>query len=274
MAAAIAARIHLLFDDTAAKLNHKEEWETIIFPLDKAISMDEAIAVDYDDRDLVKEPTGEAVYELPEAPVHTVTYFRKVRSAIKDHLYRNQKVTVFRNVDLKLYARVGELRAEFEERCRKEADKREDNEAEKLRTTYEARIKRTQDMLDRAEDRLEELEVDLSSRKTDELLSGIGTVMNMFLGGKRSSRSIATEIRRVSSKRKQTRKSGQKITSASNRVEERAAQLEDLQNELADKLLMLDDEWDTRARNIEELEVGLEKTDIQIDELSLVWVPV
>ena len=273
-AAAVAARVHLTYDDTKAKLNHKEEWETILYPLTDIISAEEAVAVDYDDRDMVERKPKSIIYELPDAPVHTVTYFKKVKTAIKDHLYRNQNVTVFRNVDLKLYSRVGEQRQDFEERCRKEADKLEDEAADKLRTTYETRIKRARDMLDRAEDRLEELEVDLSARKTDEILSGIGTVMSMFLGGKKTSRSIATEIRRASSKRKQTRKSGQQITSASNRVEERAAQLEDLENELADKLLMLDDEWDAKARNVEELEVGLEKNDIQIDELSLVWIPV
>ena len=98
--------------------------------------------------------------------------------------------------------------------------------------------------------------------------------MTMFLGGKKSSRNIATELRRVSSRRKQTRKTGQKISSATNRIDERLAQLEDLENELADKLLFLDEEWDTKAANIEELEVGLEKTDIQLDELSLVWIPI
>lgn len=272
--AAIVARVHLLFDDTKAKLKHEEEWETVIYPLSANLSMDQASIVDYDKRDLVtKEPDGIA-YELPDAPVHTATYFKKATQEIKNHLYRNQSVTVFRNVGLKLYSRVGESREDFEARCRKEADKAEDIAADKLRTTYEARIKKARDMLDRAEDRLEELEVDHSSRKTEEILSGIGTVMTMFLGGKKSSRNIATELRRVSSRRKQTRKTNQRMSTATNRVDERLGQLEDLQNELADKLLMLDEEWDTKAATIEELEVGLEKTDIQLDELSLVWIPV
>ena len=273
-AAAIAARVHLLYDDTKANLKHEEEWETVIHPLSANISMNDAVSIDYDKRDLVTKEPDDVVYELPEAPIHTATFFKQVATEIKNHLYRNRSVTVFRNTDLKLYSRVGESKEAFAERCRKEADKAEDAAANKLRTTYEARIKKARDMLDRAEDRLEELEVDHSSRKTEEILSGLGTVMTMFLGGKKSSRSIATELRRVSSRRKQTRKTGQRISTATNRVDERLAQLEDLENELADKLLMLDEEWDTKSINIEELEVGLEKTDIQLDELSLVWIPV
>lgn len=273
-AAALVARVHLLFDDTKAKLKHEEEWETVIYPLSANISMDDAVSVDYDKRDMVNDEPDDIVYELPDAPIHTATFFKKATQEIKNHLYRNRAVTVYRNVDLKLYSRVGESKEAFKERCRKAADKAEDVAANKLRTTYEARVKKARDMLDRAEDRLEELEVDHSSRKTEEILSGLGSVMTMFLGGKKSSRSIATEIRRVSSRRKQTRNTGQKISTATNRVDERLAKLEDLENELADKLLMLDELWDTKAGNIEELDVGLEKTDIQLAELSLVWIPV
>ena len=271
---AIAARVHLLYDDTKAKLKHEEEWETVIHPLSTPFSLDEAISLDYDQRDMVTKEPEDIQYELPEAPIHTKTYFNKASKEIKDYLYRSRSVTVYRNTDLKLYSRIGESKEDFTERCRKEADNAEDLAADKLRLTYEARIKRARDMLDRAEDRLEELEVDHSSRKTEEILSGIGTVMTMFLGGKKSSRSVATELRRVSSRRKNTRKTGQKISTATNRVDERLGQLEDLENELADKLLFLDEEWETKAGNIEELEVGLEKTDIQLDELSLVWIPV
>ena len=273
-AAAIVTRVHLLYDDTKAKLKHEEEWETVIYPLSQHLSMDNASTVDYDKRDLVTKEPDSIAYELPDAPIHTATYFKKASQEIKNHLYRSRSVTVYRNVDLKLYSRVGESREDFAARCRKEADKAEDMDADKLRTTYETRIKKARDMLDRAEDRLEELEVDHSSRKTEELLSGLGTVMTMFLGGKKSSRSIATELRRVSSRRKQTRKTGQRITTATNRVDERLGQLEDLENELADKLLLLDEEWDAKVTNIEEIEVGLEKTDIQLDELSLIWIPV
>ena len=273
-AAALAARVSLLYDDTKAKLRHEEEWEAVLYPLTDPLRVEDAIPVDYDERDFLPAPPSDATYELPEADIKSTTFFKAAKKEVADYMYRSKTVTVYRNPSLKLYSRIGESEQDFTERCRKEADNLEDAAASKLRDTFNTRIKRTRDMLERAEDRLEELEVNHSARKTDELLSGVGAVMTMFLGGKRSSRSIATELRRASSKRKQTRKTSQQISSASNRVEEKLGQLEDLENDLADKLLVLDEEWETKATNIEELEVGLEKTDIKVDELKLVWIPV
>ena len=273
-APAVAARIKLLYDDTKADLRHTEEWEAVIYPLTDRTSGEDAIPIDYDDRDLLRDAPGEATYEMPDAPIHTAKFFKSLQKEIKELLYREQTVTVYCNKALKIYSRIGETKEAFELRCHKTAENLEDEAASKIRDKYEKRIKRTSDMLDKAADRLEELRVDHSSRKTDEILSGVGSLLGMFLGGKKSSRSMAADLRRASSKRKQTRTSNQRIQSATNRVEEKTEELEDLENELADELLALDLEWEEKGQAIEKLEIGLEKTDITVDELALVWVPV
>lgn len=272
--AALATRVQLTYDDVKAKLQHQEEWEAVLFPLPEQVDAGEAISVDYDERDFLTQPAEGATFEIPEADLHAPSFFKNATQDIKQHLYRNQSVTVYRNTSLKLYSRIGESRAAFAERCRAASEKLEDQEAAQLRDSFESRIKRTRDMLERAEDRLEELEVDHSARKTDEILSGVGTLVSLFMSGKKSSRKLATELRRASSKRKQTRTTSRKLESAENRVEEKMDQLEDLEHELADRLLGLDEEWSGKAEQIEEIVVGLEKTDIHVEEVSLVWIPV
>ncbi len=273
-APAIAARVNLLYDDAKADLRHTEEWEAILYPLTDRTSASDMIPVDYDQRDLLNDAPDGATYELPEADLASSSFFKSMEKDLKDYLYQQQTVTVFANPTLKLYSRIGESRESFELRCHKSAEALEDEAAAKIRDKYEKRIKSISDQLDKAEDRLEELKVEHSSRKTDELLSGVGSLLGMFLGGRKTSRGIASDLRRASSKRKQTRTSSQRIQSASNRVEEKAEAMEDLENELADELLALDLEWEEKAQAIEEMEVGLEKTDIKVDELVLVWIPV
>ena len=51
-------------------------------------------------------------------------------------------------------------------------------------------------------------------------------------------------------------------------------ELEDLENELAEALLDIDDKWDDIATDIETLQVTLEKSDITVEEVALVWIPV
>lgn len=273
-AAALAARVQLLYDDTKAALRHTEEWEAVFYPITDRLSMEDAIMVDYDDRDLLRDGPDSATYILPDAAIHKSSFFSGIEKDLKEYLYRQQAVTLYRNPELKLYSRIGESAEAFELRCRKMADQEEDAAAAVLRDRYEKKIKRVRDMLDKAEDRLQEIEVDHSSRKTDEILSGVGSLLGMFLGGRKTSRSIATDLRRASSKRKQTRTTTQRLQSASNRVAEKAEALEDLENELADALLTLDEEWDAKAGAVEPVEIGLEKMDIKIDQLALVWVPV
>ena len=131
--AGLAVRVELLFDDTKAKLRHEVEWEAIITPLDGPVDADDAITVDYDDRDLSgKAPEG-TVYILPDAKIKNKTYFKSAQTAIKNHLYRNEELELFYNPSLKLYSRVDESREQFETRCQQEADNNVDKEADKLR---------------------------------------------------------------------------------------------------------------------------------------------
>ena len=272
--AALAVRLRLLYDDERAKIKHTEEWETIVHPLPNPFDADAAIVIDYDDRDLQKEAPDGIQYNLADAPIDTASYFKKAGQMIKDRAYMNRSVTIYKNPVLKLYSRLDETREQFEARCNKAAEDKADEAADKLRTRFKKKIDRTQDMIDKAEDRVEALQEEKSAKKTDELLSGVGSLISIFAGGRGRTRSLATSIRRASSKRKQTRSSSTRLNSATDRLEDKLAELEELEAELADALVAIDDEWTEKAAEIEDVEIGLEKTDISVDQIALVWMPV
>ncbi len=48
----------------------------------------------------------------------------------------------------------------------------------------------------------------------------------------------------------------------------------DLEAELAAEVADLDAEWATKAGNIQPVSIPLEKTDVAVTDLRLVWVPV
>ncbi|NNE74902.1 MAG: hypothetical protein HKN26_14655, partial [Acidimicrobiales bacterium] len=66
----------------------------------------------------------------------------------------------------------------------------------------------------------------------------------------------------------------ERLETAENRLDEKTDELEGLEEELAETLLDINQKWDEIAENIEPFEVRLEKTDISIDQLALLWVPV
>jgi hypothetical protein len=272
--AALVARVNLLFDETVGDLRHHQEWEAVLFPLDsERADMDAAIAVDYDDRDLTGSVPENARYVLPVAKIRNKTYFSRAATDLRDRLFRTETLPLFRNTELKAISRPDESAEDFRERCRRLADDQFDAAADKLRDKYETRIDREQAAIAKAEDRLREAEADASRRGTDEIVSGVGDVLGSLFGGRKSARSIVTGLRRAGSKRSMRDKAHERVETARNRLTEEYEDLDELQEDLADELEELADHWEDVAGAITPLEVRLKKTNIAIDEITLVWIP-
>ena len=52
------------------------------------------------------------------------------------------------------------------------------------------------------------------------------------------------------------------------------SQLEEIEDDLTEDVLEITDKWDEIAADLEAVEIGLEKTDVTVDEVALIWVPV
>ncbi len=274
LVAGVAARVTMLFDDTKADLRDQVEWEAIIFPVDDEIDVDDAIEVDFDDRDLRDEPFSEdQVYVMPEAKINTATLFTKAQTQLKDKLYRDEVMTLMTNRELKITSRSGESAEDFEQRCKAAAGERADEEVAKLRKSLETKMDRIRSAIDKSEDRIRELESDVDSRGKDQVLDIATSVLGSVLGGRRSTRSILGAGRRASSKGRTKANAEERLRTAENRLEENADKLEALETELTDSLWEIQTDWDEKAEEIETIEVPLEKTDISIDDFVLVWLP-
>lgn len=274
LVAGVATRVNMLFDDTKADLRHEVEWEAVIFPVDDEIDVDDAIEVDFDDRDFRKEPVSEGyAYVLPDAKIDTATLFTKAQAALKDKLYRNEELTLMTNTELKLTSRVGESADDFEQRCNAAAGERADEDVAKLRKSLETKMDRIRTAIEKSEDRIRELEADVDSRGKDQMVDLATSVLGSVLGGRRSTRSILGAGRRASSKSRTKGNAEERLHTAEKRLEDNADKLENLETELTDSLWEIQSDWDERAKEIETIEVPLEKTDISIDDFMLVWVP-
>ncbi|MFK7889249.1 MAG: ATP-binding protein [Granulosicoccus sp.] len=277
--AALAIRVNLLFDERRAGLNHDAEWEAIITPLDGVLAIDSAIHVDYEDRDFKADAPDNAIYLLPDANIARKTYFGDAERDIKAYLHREKNVTLFRNTELKLYSRVDETQEEFEQRCLQAADRHADEDADKLRQVLSKRIDRINDAIEKSEDKLRELRFDAESRKKDQRTSQVldiaGGLLGNLLGGRRSTRSILTSgIRRSQSKGRTAAKAEERLKTAENRYGSLLEDREELEHTLADDLFDIQEEWEEKARQIETISVGLEKNDIHVHEVLLLWIPV
>jgi hypothetical protein len=266
--AAIAARVNLTYDERTANLVHQEEWEAIITPLDTRLDVGTAVYVDYDDRDFTTVAPDGATYRIPEGSIDKATYWKSAEMAIKEFLYRGQKITILKNPALKLYSRAGESREDFRGRCDVAAQQSADTEAAKLRDKYERRFTTLRNQQASAERRAEEIEVDLQGQRQKELIDGAGSVINILLG-RRSTRSVTGSARNRSA----TRSKETRLRTAQAKADDKYAELQNLEADLVEELEEINDRWEDLVDQVDEIEVGLEKTDIQIAEAALVWLP-
>ena len=102
------------------------------------------------------------------------------------------------------------------------------------------------------------------------MLSGAGDLLSGLFGGRRRSINLG----RAASRRSQTVRTQERLRSAEERKTEKETELEELERKLAEVISAISDKWKDSADQIEEIEISLEKTDVDVDELSVLWIPV
>ncbi|GAA1038962.1 DUF87 domain-containing protein [Virgisporangium ochraceum] len=275
--AAAVARVRLRFDEEKADLVVDQEWEAVLFPLVAQPSASTAVAVDYDDRDLREAaPTG-AAYALPAAPVKERRFWTAMRRDLADHLVRSRTVEIFANRDLKVYSRPGETRDDFLLRCTAAADAKADEQAATLRAKYEARAKTVRSRLQDAEDRAELARDRQRSSRLSEVAHVAGDVLGSFLGGRSRASALskaAGSLGGIASRRGRSSAASDRLDAAENKVGQLQQDLADVEADLARELTAIQTAWDAKAAAVETVEVGLERTDVQVTQLVLAWLPV
>lgn len=268
--AAVAARVGLLYDDTAADIEHREEYEAVIYPLTRTLDTEAVRSVDHDDRDFKAEAPSGISYRLPAVDLSAASFWKGLNTALKDHLVSNRPITVYRNPGLKLYSRVGETEEEFTERCREAAQEAADAAIAKLKDKYATRISRVRDQLEAARVRMLTAEQELSASKQGELISVAGDVLGTLLGGRKRSNPLS----QVASRRAATQKAKARAEAEATKMSGKERELEELEADLAEEITELTNEQLALADQIETVSIPLEKTDIEVRDLRLVWVPV
>ena len=270
--AAVAVRVALRYDE--GDLVHDEVFEAVYPLVHEQVDPTWVVLVDYDDRDLLTEPPEGATYVLPAAPIGTKAFFTRLERSVEDHLFRTRSLTVLRNPALKLVSRPGEDEAAFAARCDAAADEGADRAADALRAKYATRIDRAQLQLARAEDRVAEIEQTAKARRNEEVLGGAGALLGAVLGGRGRTRSIVRGMGGAAGRRGRSRTASQRRESVENRAEEAAAAIADLEADLHDEMAAIAADWDEKAARVEPTPVTLEKADVSLQQVTVVWVPV
>jgi hypothetical protein len=276
MAAAVVARVHVTYTDATADVDEREEWEAVFYPLERNLDAAKARTVDYDDRDLHPAAPLGVVYVLPDAPIDKPAYFKAAEQDIRAALARVQKLDVFRNRTLKLFARPGESRADFDKRCVAAAEDKADEETAKIRDRLETKLDRLKDAIDADQRKVAELERTEAAKKQEMLLGTAGSVLGSLFGGRgRNSQlaSIARGLNTFSGKQARASQVGARLDAAKAELADTTTEASQLEAEIGQEVQQIHDKWLQVAADVDVFTVTPKKTGLDVDEVALVWLP-
>ncbi len=269
---ALIARVAIRYDErSAGDLVHTTEYEAVVFPLTAPLDVTRAIAVDYDDRDLVPDAPAGAVYRLGATELSKSATFTQAERELADHLARTMTYELQVNRELKLFSRPGETPEAFAGRCAATAEDRADAEAATLRDKYDAKVVKLRTQIDAAQDRADVVETQAKGSTRDDLLSTAGSVLGGLLRGRGSIGSVLTKAGRTRS-RSQT--SERRIDEAEGKVSRLNDELTAVETEATEELSEIAQRWQAVAAQVESMAVTAEKSDVKVTQLVLAWLPV
>jgi hypothetical protein len=250
-------------------VNHSETYEAVIFPLDGVVDVTDVITADHDERDFLTTAHEDAGFDPGEVKLANKSFWSGVESDLVSHLVANRPLQVWKNPSLGLYSRVGETEEEFRGRCASAQEDAADAELAKLRDKYQTRIDRLRDQIATAQARFAEADAVASAKSQETLLGTAGDLLGAFLGG----RSGSTALSKAAQRRTASAKAAAKAETEQAKYEAKMVELAELEDELATAIEETTARFAGLADQTETVDVPLEKTDVRVAQLKLVWVP-
>jgi hypothetical protein len=202
------------------------------------------------------------------SPLNDAKMIKDIERDFIDYIYTSESITLPFNPKLKITATPDMTEEDFIQKCSEAAQEGQDEESEKLKDKYEAKLKRVQEKIKREGRELAEDEADHSARKLEEMATAAENILGLFTGS-RSSRRVSSSM----TKRRMTSTARADVQESLDAIGDFKEDLLEIAEELQDELEEIKDRWDDVATEIDEKVITPYKKDIHIDLFGLGWAP-
>jgi hypothetical protein len=212
-------------------------------------------------------PDPQARFAPLETPLNDVKLMNALEKDFLEWAYRTTQVTVRANESLMLYAGPESSEGDFHTQCTNTARQACDAEIKKASATYDTKLRTLNDKLEREQRELKQDQAELSSRKMEEIGTGLETVAG-FLGFGRK-HSISSSI----SKARMAKQAKGDVEESVDAIKDYQEQIAVIEKEKADALQAVNDKWADVASQITEIPIAAQKKDILLDFFGVAWMP-
>ncbi len=191
---------------------------------------------------------------------------KKYLRDFKNFIFTQLSIKVFVNKELNLTSEADESEEAFKLKCRAIIDRMIDKEIDSIKEKYLRKIDRLEDKAAQEELRIEKLQMEHKSKKTEEFVSAGESILG-FLMGSKSRRGLSSAARR----RRSTSSAKNRVKMRENKLDQIRDDIQLLKEDLEDKVAEIEDDFFDKADMIEEREIRLEKNDIIISNHVVLW---
>ena len=207
-------------------------------------------------------PPSEASFQaLPEVVLEDKGLKKAIRE-LKETLYREEKLTLFRCLSPKMESKVDESEGDFRVRVQDVLDDKKEQEIEKLQQRYDKKEKTLLERERRAKERVEKE----SSDSTNSMIETGIAVLGALFG-----RTSPTKIGRAFKKGSTILKERGDMSRAEERLVAVQDDLDDLSQEFEDAIDALNEKYSVDNCKIETFTIKPRKTDIDVELCAVVW---
>lgn len=208
------------------------------------------------------------VFETLPQFVNTPKEFKNLEKDLQDFLYYGGSLKLRKNDELKILQNPKELERDFQIRLLQVAREQRDEDVDKLKEKYAKK-------LDKLEDKIEKLEFDFVSnkseydaRKREEVLGAGESVLSFFLGSRRT-----TAASKAARKRRLTSKAKRRMEKSKEGIEKTKKNIAEIESELEKAVEKIVDKYEKATERITLEEIKPKRTDIKIKLIALAWKP-
>jgi hypothetical protein len=255
-----------------------DQWQdlNVVVPASGPISSDvwaKAFFVTPESIDQSKDPDDAFSYENLPIELAASRNYKAWQKDLQDWTYRTCKATVYFAPILNKYSRLGQnemdARIEFSQGLRELRDRK----VAELENSYTAKLQSLQSKVNDAMARLQKEEQEAQGHFWDSAVQ-IGTsVLGALVGRKTFSQTNITRVTTAARKMNRTKGANADVDRAHLRLEEVQSAYDQLSQECDREVSALKREYEIESMRIESTEIPCRKGDMQVEPVSLLWVP-
>lgn len=267
------AKLH--FGDSRRGLNADESLALLIpLPQDNlALDWTTGEETDWQLSDLARQPASRATFEDLPREACAPKNFTAWKKSLAEYLYRTRRFELFACKELEETSQPGEDERDFRLRLADRIREQRDQMVETLRGKYESKIATLEERIRKAEQKVEKEKVEASQARMNSVISLGASILSTVLGRRRlgigNVGRAGTAVRGMG----QASRADDDVRRASEDLYTYQQKLEELEEELKHEIASIERSYDPITIPIENISLKPRKTDVDVQQLLLAWIP-